>query len=1676
MANVCQYWVETTSGTKCILPEVAGAINRRTGESWVKSSVDEEGKTQYDYSAINGYNDGQCNGAGTQTTCSGYAPYILKFGDLAPSAEDVKKIETYRLPLSYEICNLRAEISKCYFWSGSPATFSIDSTGKISDIESQCIQGDTRISDYKNGKNTIPCNGAKPECPHYTGACWKHSVESNMETGDKVLADQILELRWQIKKEAWDRDDYYDTFADPEIYAWKGKIVEAVSDPAEGSKSTSKTLIPAIRTLISDFEFFQIEKSDIMLSDGTGSDDRSQNYPTLVKRLSSAPLSPVIRNKFDIVSQGAADIKIFESGARLEPGEILLVGDTFSSESTVYAFNLSDPELSFFPKEFKEHKSMYAIQKSLSSSSFDNFYSKFEELLNRVIYMMPDKVGVSEVSSENWMFYNSVKAVWGENILIVFAKIRGRWEYDTITVQKPYIGGVIGQTSFSINGDGGEVDYLPNYEKTFGADLNDNGQIRFRFFPMVGNSSLAKVTGVHVYIDGVRQYMPEDPLMIMGSSPYEFAYKLYKLTIEDTVVEKKDLRFFGNAGYCYVFLNDKRINSAVKPWEIDGSIFLNVGGKMVEMEIYEWCTDRLPTNCFIIKPKNIDDFSAPCDDAFLTIPELVVYSRGSFAPPSDMEGSVVVKESFAESTGVIYRSNLRIDGSFPNYSLSGFGDDPLGIAAVYKGPTGRFIGQVKTKLITWSRQPFCRDVEIYYSWQALYIHTRLLPDWWCLGDVSEEPLGTEWLGYSPDCGDHQRSWFTGKGPMWYPYQDCADIGYYNYNTAAEKDLGMMEIFNNPEHGANDMRMLGPDDHYGKTGESHARIWNCTCDFTYYNYHKQGGNVFVGYSNYRGGLDAIAKMDCVRSDGDLPKFGNVYRDFLRSYRSMDNIYYYVWDGTRYARRNKWVPMYEFYSPSPGSLLSTYPYFLYMSNDYDSEDKSLFIPQFGCLLAINVEGVDISEEIDGYGSAGSARLRFEDVFRTHYVGGGIYYPTPKNPQYKMIGGNLVPIMPWYTYRDGADGQSIQWAWQEYWKEIERQSTKASMSSIQDVTMLGTHVVVNSLPNMIAVPPYDENGKGQHIFLSISYPDYRYDGELKEHRLVCDEGTHVITVTPPEPNEDGGYDNLFWSLKIDDGPPRCFDSDGNWLVDEPGGGGEEEEGEEQEGSKCNVTLYETCTTSPWVEDITLFAGGYDSPTPDPDRTIISYDEEGEHETYYQRGLNVSVRAGALASVPRRLIPFEGSGEMRVNKLATCGDDYSSPWSSSGTVEDISLFYPFSNDVGAVYCSSDGDVEFTIKLEGESVGGVAIEFDFGARPEGTPVPGTVFSGSLFHIPGVKIYRSEDDNLYTSIMSVDSMHLATKSDGLTSKICLYTFPLTADVIKTCKYLKISFRLAPTSTELSDVDGDYETYFPTAKNKVSIRTLHIYCNEFIEGEETIKTYERLYNISLGGHGDFPPHGYDSTGSLLYVMNEDRSTVYQMDSLGGVVGMPNSAGECASMNKLRGRRMKAVTADKTRVPGSLYDWEGEQKKIHDAIAIDTGSTEMTFKSCVPPNLSYLLGKAGCKFPSWTCDFVNTLILPLAAVNVASPYSAAGHIHAPDFQHSWRTICIHDLSLTWRYGYFRYGAPGTALWSFDVLLHGCTQYWILTMAMADWGTPVTDRVRQAGQRFTQMFTPPPPDPVY
>ena len=1562
------------------------------------------------FADINGYNNGDCDGKGTTVTCSGYSPYSLGFGPLRPQEltseilayiNDPEKFDIpycitasglgFRDPLSLSAFNLRATLGRCKWWNGAPEVFSIDSSkGTVNVIDYLCSNPDEKTNLFQYYQLTeengyiAPCNGAKPECPGYaSNICWQYVIDDYTAEGDKVLAEQILELRYYARKERWQDlvtqvfpgeteplyQNYYNYyFLEPDLYSWAGTLDLSITE-----RNTLSAIIPAVKNYFLHFDYFEVFYSTLSLTAGIPTRSQPSYFPTLIRELNFKYLRPIIRTEFDketLNADSPVDTvfrpnNVFET-YDLDHKYLAIWGDNFYYNSYVIAINFSDPDLSRLSNLYNyisEYQSMSDIQSSLSEEKFSEFYTELDRVLNTLISFFPEKVFYSKLNANTNAFYIDTETFFGDNNIVVFDSTTGFWEYDKISVVKVFMGAVIGQTSFIAEGDGGTIVNLPDYCKGFNSTVNKNCSVGFTLFPVRQDGNTSEIA--YVYNNTL--------------SDGKYCFQKYKVKVfENLKLHADSVKFIGNDGTAVVIVPDpsKKLHNVHYPWGIEGDIlltFVDPEGTMqtINMNIVPTTKESLEVNQLVIEPANKKEFKSPCSFELLLGEYVYTYEKRSFGQtPNDSYEEVFASENVQAITGDLEITDNRVTiSNFPDYGILA--------SVVYKTSRGRLKGITRSKLLTWIRQPYCRDFEIKYLWDLEYVQWDLYPrgncDYKQTNSVLNKSIGKQRRTFGPSCADHDKSTRTAAAPMWYPYDQCASEEKHHIISSAHGNIfDTMSIFNTEAgsgeklYGNWNLRMLGPVENYG-TEESHASIWDCSCDFWYFNHVKASDNMFSGYARYRGGLSAYDYEICIRDEGTPPKFGNVYREQLNSYRSLDRVKYYKVNGASYIEDYRWMPAAEYFTQSniftaPDSVGQD----LY-TDDYNSPCYS----QLGLLIATSaIEGINIKETVDY-----ETRYSFDELFRTN-LSISLVYPKARPSYVYLYNGELRDIISWYTYKDITDSsKSVQWAWREYWGPIERSSNK--------------QFYLDLLSGLADDNPLEYSSLS---FLDIDYPDYVYDAKQQEHRHTVSEGYHTIACVVSTPAGEASSENIepYILLQLDEGPPRVFNLDGNWLGTDDIPATIQFEGYDLSEVKAATEKYISTPleNSGWAIAVDLFEEDTINTAEEAKaegQYLFMYDSSGiYYEKYYKRGLVVVPNIGRFDLLPKRF-------------LSTPASDYEWKFSATPTLlpdSVLSNIVPDEYFPGTIYL--DG-AEYTAGQPNTLT--IIVDFSKGSE-EFIPKVLTRLDIKLkysvdlteliaYNIPKIELYRGEGLSDTFELVGLVEKDIASFNSTDIYKTITINIPYDYLSFKTpSKYFKFVIDTAlPASDDRSASQGDL---WSLMDNRISIKEIKFTEVALASVTENIFTYERKYYASTGSHGDVAPHGNSITGEILNVPTEEMSTAYHTDTSVGILGVANSGQDFTTMNKCRGRILKPCHQDKEPYVGTdIHNMEKEQKIIHDSVAIDVGETTFSMQSVVPPGLQYKLDALDLVFPTWECVFENTTTLELASVKPQANFNDKGH---------------------------------------------------------------------------------------
>lgn len=257
------------------------------------------------------YHEGNCDGFGTCRGCSQYDRGGLKFA--ATDAEGTAA----QTPMNLKLYNIRAQVKPCCFWEGKPHEFTQLTTGvspihtspfdppdpedltddeKLRNEESLCSLADARpwqTPFTDDNPTAYGCNGAKSECPFYTGPKFTELVDDKMDTGDRITAKQVLELRFHSadwKSFPNPREAYEQRFENPNIWAWatESSVSETIL-PAGRMDEFSKPLVEevSIADLSADIPTFKVGGRRSATT-GTPLVGGPPKFPDLIRELNDA--------------------------------------------------------------------------------------------------------------------------------------------------------------------------------------------------------------------------------------------------------------------------------------------------------------------------------------------------------------------------------------------------------------------------------------------------------------------------------------------------------------------------------------------------------------------------------------------------------------------------------------------------------------------------------------------------------------------------------------------------------------------------------------------------------------------------------------------------------------------------------------------------------------------------------------------------------------------------------------------------------------------------------------------------------------------------------------------------------------------------------------------------------------------------------------------------------------------------------------------------------------------------------------------------------------------------------------------------------------------------------------------------------------------------------------------
>lgn len=1495
--------------------------------------------------------------------CNYYRPYDVGFGPYEPQARregDVLPDGTvtergyellgepleYRLPISFKLYNLRAQFQKCQWWDQDYGlSFTIDdSTGKINlpgdpfdanDKVIHCICEDTAADPYRTRVTAVGrlenvwakkggpvCNGARPDCPCYSGK-WTYLTKEKMQAGMPVTANQMLELRFWSSD--WESQKQYDDFfrkkpsdadpADPAIFTF---TTWQHLDPLDTDKSRmlGKKLTLCQPAALQYKEFIperyitskEITYAPPYIETGT-TEEHQWHFPSLVRD----PKFPELKSLTVMYPYYNDDI--FRPEVCKQPGKAghikrhnTIYGDSISVMGhtvrgrKVYALNISMIEgidSMFF---HKDTTSVFRFKKN----ERDLIYSKLIDAVYDGLQNYPQYISSGQSDDEvGYFILSPVKLEYNRlNIILICVNYGdGTWELRKREVYSVWCGGIIKQADYT-HGYGKSDTGFRNQQPLI---VDPTGAATLELVPM-GGSDYDQVDILSVY--------SHEPATFEGTRYY--GYSIVEYLMEDITEELDILGIsslpwgaIGNSNLIWVQIEDLNLNYLYS-WEVrdawmepktetdddDNENPIRKGAVTVYMEEESTDQNSIPPNACILKPKGNERIRF-----FPSEWELHVdYAYQELVNEDVVEDSTTKIISGANSSPINqYRiSPFDLTLAETEVYVDGISTGPIALMAYFKDANYRIISSMATKVCLNIVSERCRNVDIFYKYEAGGRRFALDPESGFCTDIKKDKKlsGLRKHIEIPNCGDHDMSDLKWEGPMWYPFNVCRGFDMYDEFTVCNncqatyygpKNEGMIMSPNDPSkplYGPGgviqrrDYRYCGPHkfDAWGITRGNWTATCDCGCRF-YYSDAEEAQVIFKGYGRIRSPILLSIHR------GDPPPFGNEGRELVEKFISHDYIDHYLLNSP--LTQAEWMPMI---------MDNSAFYMTFNAFDTNIEDEN-YVSDYSLDSFYHVNQLnfltltDIGETVDY-----DTRYRFDDLFDVQ-LEGNCSYPKPT-----IVVNNLARTTFYYF-----KPSNVSWAWQESWKDVERNLS-------EDSELL--------------------EGKLDFV-LEYEKPKYVYSINKEEHRLICEEGEHTIVYTGPVIGDDEGNLDSLPTILLDGKYPRPFEIlystyDSNQVTWKNEGGGAKVDGSSTKDEEEDENLYEEAMGDDWLHDQDiLFDDGAKKTiaeaTTEGRKVATSIDDITGFETYkyYNRGI--------IANIPKNRLDYLPKDETQHLFNESGFEDL-----FESTITELDYVEPFIWNTTSATIETINDEDFTMaRLVIKGIWGYGSDIEDHPGPFVKPTVDIIMEG----IDG---YTGAPRGFVSGLQKVKIPEDGQKSLDYTID---FKFPLGPVEMITRRIKNLQIILTG--------EEDYSIY---------VDSIELYSAVYIEKRtEVINVWERRYIAStftigndrtnLDGLDNNLHYNGDLFNSGLYVRFKDG--FYPTE-------------EVVARDKIREAYCGTYYSDDESIEinyDNLHSIEAEEQQYLYKYAFDlnTGGDNLLWSAMAPPKLSAFVKDIGVNFP-------------------------------------------------------------------------------------------------------------------
>ena len=1220
-------------------------------------------------------------------------------------ADPLTKMDV-RLPFVFQMYNSMAMYQKCAHWNNTgPSFFEVDYIGSDPSMfciqmkgESFCECKDSSCNDYKNIKEAwteglpwvltnvwapyggIVCNGAKPECPCYSGK-WIYCIDNRMRDGMSITADQIFELRFWASD--WSSQDEYNAYylrkpgvtrdgsadeSTADIYTFtRWQASDGENDPNERIMlgKMHHMCMPAplnmrefdVKTYItkSDTDYPPLNKNT-----GTNVDGKKVSFPTLARELENP-------------SDYTPDITVMYPYSTVDPWSLLACDNDKIDKFCLHDSNLmEDPVISVIGRAALK-RNVYVINKTLtkeSSGAFEfmdnyirankipgNLWRKFCDLVTSLLKSIEkESSAVFYSTADNFGFYEvqrvKLKLNAMNDLYVICEYETGRYSYRKVSVKSRYWAGLIEQ-KYAIH--------------------EHDGDTWWNMFPLWFQPGFKVAGYVHTTLGKVQTVFSTYALYVY-SLLQDVAY--YSYCINEYSEVDKDVQKWcqvGATGYIWAEMDNPEI-SYLWPFAVTkASIKYKLPENSEKKEIFMCGSNVIDIPLEVVYPETLLSPGISRDRNAEIIrrsipPNAVLLKAPQPLPFFNSDWKLHVEYTYQRidtfmGEKVVWPYNMGTEWSFnqfaqspfrvehvsrePNFVINDVGNlttrGSIKVMAYIADEKNRIQAAVSTKMLLQGYNGACRSVDINYKYAADALGFDLQPAYGFFTwrgspsvksnttpisntGVSEWGAGDGGAGESPivepivharaaKCGDHECVGDNCIGPMWFPFNRCTTFDYYDeINGAAGCTMMISE-------GAPNLEVMGfAGWRYVVANEYNSWVttggnWLSSCGTSWYYHYSKATNDsqhFVGFAKKKAKVD---KWYYLFMKWALPPFGNYGRGLIERYITRDFASFIDMSGPDPHTSYEYMPMVFDKEDLFADL-----------NPFANPDEAtpLHEPFSHFSMLSNYTAPFIGEQVS------KTRHRFEEIIEPIHHGNCMY----PHPLMESIGSMYRVI------RYGFKSNSHVWAWPEWWKPIERNKS----SSL-----------------------------GAFKFLDVARPEYYFDYNKVEHRLITDEGKHMLIFEPPEDIDSvKDSDKTFPSISIDGKFPRYFNilydnystENVEWKDESSTGeGGSSGGGNIYEAANNGAGLnglYTHTVGTQWLHDYNTLFDSNASSEPNEDRKAFLGKSAFTGEDiylYYNRGLIASITRNRLKYLPIRLSEI-GPPDVRTDTVDKKASSFSYCW----------------------------------------------------------------------------------------------------------------------------------------------------------------------------------------------------------------------------------------------------------------------------------------------------------------------------------------------------------------------------------------------------------------------------------